>query len=556
MAALNTVPLQSPGSLGLNTEDGDSVLDHRFSTVAFNCVLSRNGRLESRKGWSKINSTAATGAPTLDVVHSYITDSGTEILVSAGGSKLWTGDTTLTDSTGTVSVTADYWQFQNTQGKVIGAQSLHEPIWWDGSGTFEYLVDQNPAWLATTAKSLEDLNVPTTRNGYYYECTTAGTTGGSEPTWSTTIGGTTVDGSVTWTTREIPKSNVCLTAFGRNWLASADQSTVHYSDLLIPHAFSGGSSGSIDLNTVWTSSNDTIVALAVHNNNLVIFCTNSVVIYSGADNIGNLALVEVVDNIGCIARDSVQAVGDDLLYLSGEGVRTLSRTVLQDNMPLGTLSSNVRTEIIGTSQQQTAKEAIQSAYNETEGLYLLGFPLVGQVYAFDMRNFAQGQVVKPFIWDSIDPSGMTARLNGDLIFGFAGGFLGKYNTYLDNTSTYIMKYRSGWLDAGTNGMEMIWKKMRVYLYTEATITSTGSWGFDFETAERTDVKVSTATGLSEYNTAEYNIAEYGSGVTATELSFPIAGTGELVRIGYQVTVNSNKVGLNKITLQAKRGKVN
>lgn len=166
MAALNTVPLQSPGSLGLNTEDGDSVLDHRFSTVAFNCVLSRNGRLESRKGWSKINSTAATGAPTLDVVHSYITDSGTEILVSAGGSKLWTGDTTLTDSTGTVSVTADYWQFQNTQGKVIGAQSLHEPIWWDGSGTFEYLVDQNPAWLATTAKSLEDLNVPTTRNGY------------------------------------------------------------------------------------------------------------------------------------------------------------------------------------------------------------------------------------------------------------------------------------------------------------------------------------------------------------------------------------------------------
>jgi len=46
------------------------------------------------------------------------------------------------------------------------------------------------AWEATTAYSLGDVVVPTTgkENGFRYECTTAGTSGSSEPTWKTTEG--------------------------------------------------------------------------------------------------------------------------------------------------------------------------------------------------------------------------------------------------------------------------------------------------------------------------------------------------------------------------------
>jgi hypothetical protein len=40
--------------------------------------------------------------------------------------------------------------------------------------------------------------IPATANGYFYECTVAGTSAGSAPTWPTTPGATVTDGGVTW----------------------------------------------------------------------------------------------------------------------------------------------------------------------------------------------------------------------------------------------------------------------------------------------------------------------------------------------------------------------
>ena len=54
-------------------------------------------------------------------------------------------------------------------------------------------------WEATTAYSAGDRCKPTVLNDYWYICTVAGTSDGTEPgTWPTTIGATVVDGTVTW----------------------------------------------------------------------------------------------------------------------------------------------------------------------------------------------------------------------------------------------------------------------------------------------------------------------------------------------------------------------
>lgn len=59
------------------------------------------------------------------------------------------------------------------------------------------------AWTANTAKTTSgpiSFVVPTVANGFYYKCTTGGTTDATtQPTWPTTVGSTVVDGTVTWT---------------------------------------------------------------------------------------------------------------------------------------------------------------------------------------------------------------------------------------------------------------------------------------------------------------------------------------------------------------------
>ena len=59
------------------------------------------------------------------------------------------------------------------------------------------------AWVANTAYALGDIVVPTTLNGFWYECTTAGTShAADEPTWPTTAGTTVSDGAaLVWTCR-------------------------------------------------------------------------------------------------------------------------------------------------------------------------------------------------------------------------------------------------------------------------------------------------------------------------------------------------------------------
>jgi hypothetical protein len=53
---------------------------------------------------------------------------------------------------------------------------------------------------ALDRRSVGDFTIPATPNGRLYRCTTGGTTGAGEPSWSTTDGGTTADGgTVVWT---------------------------------------------------------------------------------------------------------------------------------------------------------------------------------------------------------------------------------------------------------------------------------------------------------------------------------------------------------------------
>ncbi len=54
-------------------------------------------------------------------------------------------------------------------------------------------------WTASTAYTAGQTILPDTANGHIYQCTTAGTSGTTEPVFPTTAGGTVTDGTAVWT---------------------------------------------------------------------------------------------------------------------------------------------------------------------------------------------------------------------------------------------------------------------------------------------------------------------------------------------------------------------
>ena len=71
----------------------------------------------------------------------------------------------------------------------------------------------------------------------------------------------------------------------------------------------------------------------------------ALLVYQGAENdpTSNISLVEVIDGVGCIARDSIQDIGTDILFLSDTGVRSLGRIIQEKSAPIFDASKKVET---------------------------------------------------------------------------------------------------------------------------------------------------------------------------------------------------------------------
>ena len=162
-----------------------------------------------------------------------------------------------------------------------------------------------------------------------------------------------------------------LAAWGRLWVIDSSANTLYYSDLLINN-FTGGSSGSFDLAKYWPNGMDAAIAIAEWNDYLVVFGRKSIIIYENPDDpTTSMAIADIIEGVGCIARDSVQQIGSDLAFLSGSGVKSLGRVIQEKSLPQRDISKNVRDYVVSLA---TSTETVKSLYSESERFYLY-YPL-------------------------------------------------------------------------------------------------------------------------------------------------------------------------------------
>lgn len=85
------------------------------------------------------------------------------------------------------------------------------------------------AWSSGQVVAVGAVRRAVTDNGYYFVCTTGGTTGGGEPAWVKQIGATTTDNTATWTCRyaqaQMQTSTDAIVSF-RGWNISASSGIV------------------------------------------------------------------------------------------------------------------------------------------------------------------------------------------------------------------------------------------------------------------------------------------------------------------------------------------
>ena len=510
--SLQGISISAPGFEGLNKNASAVDLPPQWALQGDNCILDIGSRVACRKGWVQVTTTPLVSTPNIVAMAEYLQKDGTTQIISAAGNNIYSGTTTLTSIYST-AITADYWQMVNFNNYLWLFQRNHAPLRYDGTT------------VATIAS----------------------------------LGGT----------GTVPQGNCVLGAYGRLWVGdtATDKTVLSYSDLLIGQNWTGGSAGAIDLKSVWTNGADEIVAIGAQNGFLVVFGRTSILVYSNPSTPTSMALVEHIKGIGCVARDSIVNIANDILFLSNSGVRSLARSIQTNNMPLQDVSQYVRDDVVYSLSLETNPNAIKSVYHEPEGFYLLTFPTNNTTFYFDMRKVrtavssttatapADGQGSAPaFEWNGINPKALLSARDKTLYLGQAG-VVGKYSGYTDNGMTYDLNYSTAWLSFDAPYTTKILKRIKTTVAGNINITFTVKWAYDYTGLYYTAQQTITNSAVAEYGIAEYGIAEYNSSIAINELSSPGQSAGKMLQVGLNATINGGAFAIQRFDVLVKKGRI-
>lgn len=492
--------IAAPGFKGVNTQDSPVAQDATFAAIAENMVIDKFGRIGARKGLKKLTTSATPlgSSDGIESVFEYVKRDGTKIVFSAGNNKIFTGTTTLTEVTlpGGYSITANNW-------KIV---SFNNDI---------YFFQRGHAALVSVA--------------------------GSTTLVAVTDGG-----------HAAPAGNEVLAAFGRLFVADVTNNsyTLYFSDLLDGDNFHGGTSGSLDVTTVWPTGYDEIVALSEFNDFLVIFGKRSILLYSGASSPSTMALADVITNIGCIARDSVQSTGSDLIFLSDSGVRSLGRVIQEKSNPIGDVSVNVRDDLVQAAAVETGN--IKSVYSEENAFYLLILPEVNNlVFCFDMRGKLENGASRVTTWPFTGILCATTTDNNEVYFGNSKG-INEYSGFLDDTSTYTMKYYTNALSFGDASKLKILKEITFTIVGGQGTDLLLNWGYDYTEGYTKQLLTVDDASIAEYGISEYNVAtsQYNASIIVNKATTKATGSGRVVTIGLDATINDKSFSIQDVNIEA------
>ena len=511
MQPIRTFSITAPGFAGLNTQDAPVDMDIKFALEANNCIIDKFGRVGARKGWvTASTASGALGSANIEAIGELIESTGTKTILACGNGYIFklvgTTLTALTYGGGGVAptISANNWQTCVLNGAILFFQEGYDALLYD------------PSLSTTTYRRVSE-----------------------HPTASGTV----------------PKANTAIAAYGRIWVARTDTDhiTVSWTDTLTHQKWSGGTAGSLNLYGVWPQGVDEIVGLASHNNQLIIFGSKQILIYTGAKDPSTMTLYDTISNCGCVGRDTIQNIPDDIVFLSAGGVRSIGRTIQEKSAPISTVSRNVNDDNQNYFRNEAGGTTIKSVFSSLDSFYLLTFKNSLVTYCFDMRTPFQDGSYRVTTWTGNYPKCYLYTSDRVLYMGQAG-YVGIYSGYLDNNAQYRMSYYTNWIDFGDPIRTSLIKKINMTLVGTLNQQVVYKWGFDYTSATRSTAAMITDTStVAEYGIAEYGIAEYNRNLVIRSLGLNTGGAGKVVQVGMECQVIGYPLSIQRVDVYTKDG---
>lgn len=551
------ITISAPGFQGLNTEDSPLQQDPGFALVADNCVIDKYGRIGSREAFA----TLTTNDTVAYAINAGMASERKDIKQLGGGS--------IAGTRYNLGI-ASHLQFDAVGSKI---QEDYYVVLIDGENmtsiSYPTLADSTALGKAKIIAYHDAIyifssgNITLKFNGTTLTNLMAT---GIPPQDDTGIIAANLDGDV-----------VC-SAYGRLWVAGVnyDYNTIYYSDLLIDNQWYDGkavptdsfnTAGIIDVSEYWPNGSDRIVAVEAHNNFLVVFGRQSILLYSSGNNfsdpadVDGLVLQDAISSMGAVSRDAVVNIGAELLYVDDSGVRGLGRTIQEKSVPLGDLTANVKRDI-STLIRDEPNEAISLFYMPNKNLVICNFAQTEQAYAIEMRAPSATGGNKITRWTNCTFNrGFFVEDNEQsyvLLAGKDSGGVLEYDNYLEWTGEpYTMKYHSNAFSFGDAVRQKFVKQVDftcVSSFIDAPATV--KWGYS-GTLDYVANKTIIAQQPSLFNVAYYNQTDkYGKGLTTLKrYRTNTKGSGELVRVALETEIAGNSLSIQEINIQTLMGRI-
>lgn len=513
MKPLAPFPFNTPGVAGLNKQGRNTILGPEWATRATDLVIDDQGRLANRLGYkAQASSKTALAGRSIEKTHVGINTSGVKTLYCADDSgriyELVSG--VWTSRVGYTLPSDGDFQFANFNGKVLA---------WHADGRM----------LVQSAIGNNFVNI----------VASSGT---------------------------VPTGKAVLAAFGRVWVLTNDK--LYYSALLDETAW-GATATYFDMRYMWPKGADVATGLAEFNGRLVVFGEENVLFITNtwavdATATGAVSAAELEDSVqgvGCVERNTIQVVGDDILFLSRLGVQSLGRVIQEKSAPLTDVIPQVR-DYVAQEYAASAATVINSAFSTNYGFYVLSFARTCIVV--DTRVRLPNGAYRVTEWV---PMGAVSTDGYGGLYVTHTDELSKYQGVLDGVTyagtggtSVAGDYESGWQDweaiaPGASVLNKFLKRLKMYVAGGGSGTLTFKWYFDYKEAVNTVIAtIPAAPDAAQFGIAQYGIDKYGTSLDITELSKPGTKGGRVIKVGCKINDSTTDFAINQMTLYATTGK--